>query len=64
MSPIQIANLMSKNPAEIYNIKNKGKIAIGYNADFTVINPKKKRIRITHKYKNYIFRWRGGIWEI
>src|SRR5699024_8876371 len=42
MSPIRLANLMSKNPADIYNIKNKGCIHTGYDADFTVINPKEK----------------------
>tara|TARA_Y100000991_G_C21957891_1_gene342990 strand:- start:1240 stop:1731 length:492 start_codon:yes stop_codon:yes gene_type:complete len=35
--------LTSVNPAKIYNIKNKGFIEKGYDADFTIVDLKKKR---------------------
>jgi allantoinase len=44
LSPIEFANLLSRNPAEIFHISGKGKIAIGYDADFTVINPNEKTV--------------------
>ncbi|MFD1039351.1 dihydroorotase family protein [Virgibacillus byunsanensis] len=41
VSPIRFAKLMSQNPAEVFSIHGKGKIAEGYDADFTVIDPNK-----------------------
>lgn len=37
-----IPKLMSENPAKRFNIKNKGKIEVGYDADFVVIDLKKE----------------------
>ena len=36
----QLVKLTSTNPANIFNIPNKGKIKKGYDADITVINMK------------------------
>ena len=35
-----IINIFSENVAKVYGFKNKGKIEIGYDADFTVIDLK------------------------
>lgn len=37
-----IPKILSENAAKVYDLKNKGKIAIGYDADFTVINLKQE----------------------
>ena len=37
-----IPKILSKNAAKLYNLKNKGSIAIGKDADFTVIDLKKE----------------------
>lgn len=37
-----IPKILSKNAAKVYNLKNKGSIAIGKDADFTVIDLKKE----------------------
>ncbi|MFD1039344.1 dihydroorotase family protein [Virgibacillus byunsanensis] len=42
LSPVQFAKLMSQHPAEVFGIKNKGQIKVGYDADFVVINPNEK----------------------
>jgi len=42
MNPAQLAKLMSSHPAEKFRIKNKGFIKEGFDADFTIINPKIK----------------------
>ena len=34
----QIANLTSKNPAELFNIEGKGQIEVGYDADLAIID--------------------------
>ncbi|MBG9981129.1 allantoinase AllB [Facklamia lactis] len=39
MSLVQFAKIIAKNPAERYDLKNKGEIAIGKDADFTFIKP-------------------------
>ena len=39
---IKLIELISVNPAKIYNIKNKGSIKIGYDADITILDLKKK----------------------
>ncbi|MDR2545241.1 MAG: dihydroorotase family protein [Methanobrevibacter sp.] len=41
----------SNNPAKVFNLKNKGKIAIGYDADFTVLDIKKEgKINLDNLY--------------
>lgn len=40
----KIQELMSANPAKIFNIANKGKIEVGYDADLVVIDLKAKRV--------------------
>ncbi|MET3698767.1 allantoinase [Bacillus oleivorans] len=39
ISPLKLAKFLSQYPAEVFQIPNKGKIAIGNDADFTVIDP-------------------------
>lgn len=39
-SPIDFAKVISTNAANRFNIKDKGKISVGYDADFMVIDPK------------------------
>ncbi|MDA9108831.1 dihydroorotase family protein [Woeseiaceae bacterium] len=39
MSPNHMAELVSKNPADRYGLKNKGDIAIGYDADLVLLDP-------------------------
>lgn len=41
--------LVTENPRQIFKIKNKGQIAIGYDADFTIVDLKKKNT-ITNKW--------------
>lgn len=38
----KVAELYSENPAKIFGIKNKGKIEVGYDADFSIIDMDKK----------------------
>lgn len=40
-SPNDFAEVMATNVANRFNIRNKGKISVGYDADFTVIDPNK-----------------------
>lgn len=35
----KVAEVLSENPAKIFNLKNKGKIAPGYDADFVLLDP-------------------------
>ncbi|WP_141431065.1 dihydroorotase family protein [Bacillus sp. 03113] len=42
LTPVQFAKLMSTHPAEVFQIPNKGKIKEGFDADFTIIDPKKE----------------------
>lgn len=39
LTPVEFAGLMSTHPAKVFNVPNKGMIASGYDADFTVIDP-------------------------
>jgi dihydroorotase len=39
----RLADLMSAGPARIYGARNKGRIAMGYDADFTIVDLKKTR---------------------
>lgn len=41
MSLEQFAKIMSQNVADVYGIPNKGRIEVGYDADFTIIDPLK-----------------------
>ncbi|KQL48299.1 hypothetical protein AN963_00290 [Brevibacillus choshinensis] len=41
-TPIQFAKIMAQHPAEVFSIPGKGKIAVGYDADFAVIDPEAK----------------------
>ena len=38
ITPQQLTDLISKNPAKIFKIKNKGMIAEGYDADLTIVD--------------------------
>jgi allantoinase len=38
LTPVQFAKLMAQHPAEVFQIPGKGRIATGYDADFTVID--------------------------
>lgn len=40
----RLQEIMCRNPAEIFNIKGKGRIKIGYDADLIVVDVNKKRI--------------------
>lgn len=39
LTPVEFAKLMAQHPAEVFQIPGKGKISVGYDADFTVIDP-------------------------
>ncbi|MCC2679130.1 MAG: dihydroorotase [Pseudobdellovibrio sp.] len=41
--------LVTENPRRLFNVKNKGRIEIGYDADFTVVDLKKE-VTITNKW--------------
>jgi dihydroorotase len=43
LSLTRLVDLMSAGPARIYGARNKGRIAVGYDADFTVVDLKKTR---------------------
>jgi dihydroorotase len=43
LSLLRLADLMSAGPARIYGARNKGRIATGYDADFTLVDLKKTR---------------------
>ena len=43
MSLIRFVELMSKNPAKLYNIRNKGSICLENDADFTLVDLNKKK---------------------
>jgi dihydroorotase len=38
------AQLVTENPRRVFGIKNKGRIEVGYDADFTVVDMKKERV--------------------
>ncbi|WP_320047575.1 dihydroorotase family protein [uncultured Ilyobacter sp.] len=44
MSMKRLIEVMSENPAKIFNIKNKGKIKVGYDADFVELDMDQERI--------------------
>jgi len=39
----RLVDLMSHGPARIYNIQGKGRLAVGYDADFTIVDMKAER---------------------
>lgn len=41
--------LVSENPRRLFKVKNKGRIAVGYDADFTIVDLKKQK-EITNKW--------------
>jgi len=43
LSLTKLVELMSMNPAKVFKIKNKGKIQVGYDADFSIVDLKKTR---------------------
>ncbi|GHI01074.1 dihydroorotase [Neobacillus kokaensis] len=53
LSPNEFANLMSSHPAEVFSIPCKGQINIGFDADFTVIDPNQKTMIDQTSFKSY-----------
>lgn len=49
LSLSRLADVMAANPARIYGMSTKGRIQVGYDADFTVVDMQKKR-RITNDW--------------
>ena len=45
----KFTQLVTENPRRLFKVKNKGRIAVGYDADFTVVDLKKENI-ITNKW--------------
>lgn len=43
LSLMRFVDLTSHGPARIFNMKNKGRIAVGYDADFTIVDLKKQQ---------------------
>jgi len=52
ITTVQFAKLMSTHPAEAFQILNKGKISVGYDADFTIINPDATWVIDESKFKS------------
>ncbi|MDY0393526.1 dihydroorotase family protein [Virgibacillus halophilus] len=52
-SPNDFANMMSTNPAEVFSIPGKGQIAVGFDADFTIIDPKQETQVDQTTFKSY-----------
>jgi len=44
LSLAHFTQLVTENPRRVFGIKNKGRIEIGYDADFTVVDMKKSRV--------------------
>ena len=53
LSPNDFANLMSTHPAEVFNIPGKGQISVGFDADFTVIDPNQKTVIDQNSFKSF-----------
>jgi dihydroorotase len=45
----RLVELITENPRKMFNVRNKGRIQVGYDADFTVIDLKKQK-EITNKW--------------
>ena len=52
ISVSRFAELMSKNPAKILGLENKGSLEIGKDGDITIIDPEKKMIIDANKFKS------------
>jgi dihydroorotase len=48
LSLLRLVDLMAHGPARIYNLRNKGRLAVGYDADFTIVDTKAERIINNH----------------
>lgn len=44
LSLSRLVDVMSAGPARVYGVPHKGRLAVGYDADFTLVDMKKKRI--------------------
>jgi dihydroorotase len=55
LSLMRFVDLTSHGPARIFNMKNKGRIAVGYDADFTIVDLKKQ-----HTLKNSLVKSKAG----
>lgn len=53
LSPNDFANLMSTHPAEVFAIPGKGQISVGFDADFTVIDPNQKTVIDQNSFKSF-----------
>ena len=53
MTPVQFAKVMAQHPAEVFQIPGKGKIAVGYDADFAVIDPEQTWVVDETKFRSY-----------
>ena len=49
LSLTALTKLITENPRRIFNVKNKGRIAVDYDADFTIVDLKKE-MTITNKW--------------
>lgn len=52
MTPVQFSKIMSTHPAEVFQIPNKGKINVGYDADFTIIDPNEEFVIDQDKFQS------------
>jgi dihydroorotase len=55
LSLMRLVDLTSHGPARIFNMKKKGRIAVGYDADFTIVDLKKQ-----HTLKNSLVKSKAG----
>ncbi len=44
LSLARFAEMVTENPRRIFGVKNKGRIGLGYDADFTIVDMKKERV--------------------
>jgi dihydroorotase len=44
LSLVHFVQLVTENPRRVFGIKNKGRIEVGFDADFTVVDMKKQRV--------------------
>ncbi len=52
LNPLELAEKMSGMPAKILKIKSKGKIKVGYDADFTIVNLKEQVVVDTKNFRS------------
>lgn len=52
LTPVHFAKLLSTNPAQLFGMKNKGLIKVGYDADFTVIDDTGQTIVHASKFES------------